>query len=222
MPNSYKEKCQSLAFLNQDDTVEYTAEKWWLWWTSNKGRVLQSYEQFPSSVPTLGVLLKFTFVYNAASQMTTTELISESKLIEEMHVNTSARHQKCWKTVERTRSVSVSQNGSAGPFFFTQLTLRVFPVQPSNSLHREQHGHTQKRQLPLGERYISIRFIIILYCYVKLLLRNKCQDCCEMIKDILGQTICVVWFRELILNAANLDFEWYQLLQTLRNCNKVS
>lgn len=89
------------------------------------------------------------------------------------------RHQKCHQRL--LSELGVSQNGSAGPFF-TQLTLSLFPVQPSNALQHQQHGNKQKRQLPLGERYVIIHFInIILYFYGKLMLKNKYQRCCEMI-----------------------------------------
>lgn len=73
------------------------------------------------------------------------------------------RHQTCCKTLLSELGLSsVSQNGSAGPFFFffstTQLTLGLFPVQLSNALHRQQHGHTPTRQLSLGKRYAVTLF----------------------------------------------------------------
>lgn len=92
-----------------------------------------------------------------------------------------ARHQKCRKRL--LSELGVPQNGSAGPFF-TQLTLSLFPVRPPNALQHHQHGNKQKRQLPLGERYVIIHYInIILYFYGKLMLKNKCQACCDVILE---------------------------------------
>lgn len=57
----------------------------------------------------------------------------------------------CWPS-SGAPPVSLLRLRMAAPALFS-LWLSLFPVQPSVALHHQQHGHTQKRQLPLGKRY---------------------------------------------------------------------
>lgn len=105
-----------------------------------------------------------------------------------------SRHQTCCK---RVNSESPHSLRMAAPALFTFSlswhSSRLFPVEPSNAPQHQQHGHTQERQLPLGERYAIIPYIYIIMF--------RCEGCCEMITGILGEN-----HLELISNGSYFTF----------------